>query len=188
MKFLSIATTLRAVEAVLERGLRATVCYAANPAEFADDGMLPTELLQGCRALGVGLVVTPLTDGGRAAGREDLVVPLSPDVPCAKLDVPLIGCDGAVYACGPGWTIPRESESFFRLGRYPRVPLAELLRRREESPLLSMLARRGPLYALQRAARSSPGLARELDAHPPNSPCGACHCLAEHLLAKRSTP
>jgi hypothetical protein len=180
-QFLPIPQTLRAVRALKKLNINVSVCYAAEPDEFTGQTPLPADLTAGARNLGAGIVVTPISDAGRAAGRGQWVTPVQTHCGCGKIDVPLIGCDGDVYACGPGWTIPDEATSRHRLGRFPDVSLQELRRRSYDSSVFSAIREEGAISLLESLAATNEALAEELRTAPPISPCSACQMLVRHL-------
>jgi hypothetical protein len=177
-RFIGVDTVIRAAAATLRRGINASVCYAAEPDEFTGATPLPVELTLAAERLGFGIVVTPISAAGRAWKRPAMVSSLPTDRGCGKIDVPLVGCHGDVYACGPGWTIPSERESKWKLGRFPDDSLAEMMRRAETSPMIRTIRERGPLALLQDLAEGSPPRQRELAEARPQSPCAACQLLA----------
>ncbi len=181
MRYVSIETTLRAAEATRSLGINVSICYSALPAEFFGKEELPAELVDGARRIGVGIVVTPISDAGRAAGRSALVTPLDTDVGCGKIDVPLIGCGGDIYACGPGWTIPDEKTSRHRLGSFPETPLDVLRERACGSHVLNTIRNEGPMAMLRAVSETDEELAEELRNDPPVSPCSACQRLSRYL-------
>ncbi|MEQ8820511.1 MAG: hypothetical protein RLY93_09715 [Sumerlaeia bacterium] len=183
-RFVDLETLIRGMAAVRAQGLHVSLCYTAERDEFGMAQPVPAELMAACGSLDVGCVVTPMTDGGRASRHPELLPRVDPAVPCGKIDVPLIGCDGEVYACGPGWTIPAEGRSRHRLGNARVEGLNTIFRRRYNSPILETLRWRGPLAALEELSELDGELERRIAADPPSSPCAACRLVSLHAPGK----
>lgn len=179
LPFVSTEKTLLAASAALEAKINTAICYAATKSEFENGKVaLPTSLTEGARELGIAIVMTPISHGGRACALDE-----APAVDCTqgcgKLDVPLFACDGSVYACAPGWTIPDERHSGYLLGRFPDEPLSRIYEKRYMSPLLNGIATRGPLAVLaQYRDDENNGQVR------PVSPCEACHQIMQNDFAE----
>jgi hypothetical protein len=187
LNFVSIPAFFRAIDAVLNYSIHTSVNFVGDANQFLGIDNIPEELVHGCRERGIGIVMTPMTDSGRAQRHLDRIPEMNIGSRCGRTRLPLVDPTGNVVSCALGYTIPTEAKSRHVLGKFPNESLQIIYDKYWGSANYRILEEEGPLALLMKL---NPELGRKVSACPSEfdlkTPCSVCRLIAETTKNKRN--